>query len=176
MGTESISRGRNSENSTILPSKNGLGVIITDPQERGRFLRFAFVGAIGFIVDFGVFNLLVNLAHVPAVWAQVVSFTAAVISNFLWNRYWTYPDSRSKAISHQVVQFLVISFIGLGIRTPLFAWLEKILDQAFNRMLPRNFPLTSTFVGHNVALMIVVFIVMMWNFFANRYWTYNDVS
>lgn len=151
-------------------------MIITDPQERGRFLRFAVVGAIGFVVDFGVFNLLVNLAHVPAVWAQVISFTAAVVSNFLWNRYWTYPDSRSKAISHQLVQFGVISAIGLGIRTPLFAWLEKVLAQTFNRILPANFPLTTTFMGHNAALAVVVLVVMMWNFFANRFWTYNDVS
>ncbi len=151
-------------------------MIITDPKERGRFLRFAFVGAVGFVVDFGIFNLLVNLAHVPAVYAQVVSFTAAVVSNFLWNRYWTYPDSRSKKISRQLVQFGVISIIGLAIRTPLFAWLEKEFNQVFTRMLPPGFPLSSTFLGHNLALVIVVLVVMMWNFFANRFWTYNDVS
>lgn len=77
-------------------------MIITDPQERGRFLRFAVVGIIGAVVDFGTFNLLVNLAHIPAVWASIASFTAAVVSNFIWNRFWTYPDSRSKSISRQV--------------------------------------------------------------------------
>jgi putative flippase GtrA len=150
--------------------------IITDPQERGRFLRFALVGVIGAVVDFGTFNLLVNLAHMVAVWASMVSFTAAVISNFLWNRFWTYPDSRSKAIKNQVAQFALVSVIGLGIRTPLFAWMEKVLVQAFSKNLPANFPLSSTFLGHNVSLAIAVLVVMMWNFFANRYWTYNDVS
>jgi putative flippase GtrA len=28
----------------------------------------------------------------------------------------------------------------------------------------------------NVTLAIAVGIVMLWNFFINRYWTYNDVS
>ncbi len=151
-------------------------MIITDPQERGRFLRFAVVGIIGAVVDFGTFNLLVNLAHVVAVIASMCSFTAAVISNFVWNRYWTYPDSRTKAVSGQVAQFALVSGIGLAIRTPLFAWLENVLDHSFSRIVPANFPLSSTFLGHNMALAIAVLVVMMWNFFANRYWTYNDVS
>lgn len=151
-------------------------MILTNPQERGRFLRFAMVGVIGAIVDFGTFNLLVHLTTIPAVMASVVSFTAAVISNFMWNRFWTYPDSRSKAVSKQVVQFLVVSLVGLIIRTPLFAFLEKELVPIFTRSLPRGFFLTGTFVGHNVALAIAVLVVMMWNFFANRFWTYNDVS
>lgn len=151
-------------------------MIITNPQERGRFLRFAMVGIIGAVVDFGTFNFLVNLAHVTAVYASVVSFTAAVISNFLWNRFWTYPDSRSKAVSKQVAQFILVSMVGLAIRTPLFAWLEKICIQNFNRLLPANFSLSSTFLGHNFALAVAVIVVMMWNFLANRFWTYNDVS
>jgi putative flippase GtrA len=151
-------------------------MIITDPQERDRFLRFAVVGTIGAIVDFGTFNLLVNLAGMIAVWASVCSFGAAVVSNFLWNRFWTYPDSRSKKVSKQIAQFIVVSLIGLGIRTPLFAWLEQVLTRLCANMLPKNFFLSSTFVGHNIALGIAVVVVMMWNFYANRLWTYNDIQ
>ena len=74
-------------------------MIITNQQERTRFFRFLVVGGIGFIVDFGTFNLLVAVFDVPAVLASVLSFAAAIVSNFIWNRYWTYPDSRSKRIS-----------------------------------------------------------------------------
>jgi putative flippase GtrA len=151
-------------------------MIVANKQERDRFLRFAFVGVVGAVVDFGTFNLLVRFTRIASVWASVISFTAAVISNFLWNRFWTYPDSRSKKVSNQVFQFIIVSLIGLGIRTPLFAWLEKILVDNFNTMLPKGFFLTGTFVGHNTALAIAVLVVMMWNFFANRYWTYNDVQ
>jgi putative flippase GtrA len=35
--------------------------------------------------------------------------------------------------------------------------------------------LTTEFMGHNGALAIAVLVVMMWNYFVNRYWTYNDV-
>jgi putative flippase GtrA len=150
-------------------------MIVSDPQERGRFLRFAAVGAMGAFVDFGTFNLLVNLIHIPAVWASVLSFTAAVISNFIWNRFWTYPDSRTKQVSRQIFQFTIVSVIGLAIRTPLFAWLEKALVRSLTIILPKTFFLSSVFLGHNIALAIAILVVMMWNFFANRFWTYNDI-
>lgn len=176
MGTENISGRGDTANGAVLQAKNGIGVIFTNPKERERFLKFAVVGIIGAVVDFGVFNLLTSLTPVPAVIASVCSFTCAVISNFLWNRYWTYPDSRSKNVARQMVQFGLINLIGLGIRTPLFAWLEKVLVRAGERYLPSGFFLTPKFVGHNVALAIAVLVVMLWNFIANRYWTYNDVS
>ena len=154
-------------------------MIITNSKERVRFFKFAFVGVIGFIVDFGTFNLLSHVFGVNPVVSTMISFTLALISNFLWNRYWTYPDSRSKKVSNQVAQFGFINLIGLGIRTPLFAWLSPRVVQLFSRMtLPHSLPsfISYTFIGNNFSLAIVVLIVMLWNFFANRFWTYSDVS
>lgn len=150
-------------------------MILQNGQERTRFLRFAMVGAIGAVVDFGIFNILTQLTHLPAVWASVISFTAAVASNFLWNRFWTYPDSRTKKVSQQVGQFLLISLIGLGIRTPLFVYLEKFLIRFLAGLVPKNFVVSNIFIGHNLALAAAVLVVMMWNFYANRLWTYNDI-
>jgi putative flippase GtrA len=155
-------------------------VIFTNPKERKRFFKFAFVGVTGSVVDFGVFNLLASVFKVNAVTASVISFILGVINNFLWNRFWTYPDSRGKAVTSQMVQFGLINVIGLAIRTPLFAWLEKILIANLSPIIPSDgflIPmLNPTFVSHNLALAIAILIVMFWNFFANRFWTYNDVS
>lgn len=151
--------------------------IITNPKERTRFFRFAMVGIIGAVVDFGTFNLLTNFADFSAVWASVISFIAAIISNFTWNRYWTYPDSRSKPIGRQLIQFSVVSIIGLVIRTPLIALLEPLFNRIFSgfEFLPISF-LTAEFLANNLALAIAVVVVMFWNFFINRYWTYSDVE
>jgi putative flippase GtrA len=149
--------------------------IISDRHERSRFLRFAVVGAVGAVVDFGSYTILHNLLGITAVLASVLSFTAAIISNFTWNRLWTYPDSRSKPVSKQLVQFSVVSFVGLAIRTPMFALLVEPLNQLFS-MLPSIPFLPDDFLGDKVALAIVVIVVMFWNFFANRYWTYSDVD
>jgi len=150
--------------------------ILYNPRERARFLRFAVVGAFGADIDFGTFNLLNGLFGVPAVWASVLSFTAAVVSNFTWNRYWTYPDSRSKRISRQLVEFSIISLIGLAIRTPLFAVMDRMLNNLFVLFDVSVLGLGADFLSHNLALAIAVIVVMFWNFFVNRYWTYNDVK
>ena len=150
--------------------------IMTNPQERTRFLRFAVVGIVGAVVDFGIFNLLSGVFGVQAVLASVISFIAAIINNFVWNRYWTYPDSRSKPVLKQLAIFSLISLTGLLIRTPLFAFLEDKLTHLFLSLsISTSGFLTAEFLGHNLALAIAVIVVMFWNFFVNRYWTYNDV-
>ena len=148
---------------------------LTNKNERRRFLRFLAVGVIGAVIDFGTFNLLTNVTTILPVVASVISFSAAVTSNFLWNRYWTYPDSRTKHVGHQVAQFFIINIIGLLIRTPLFALLEpRMIDLA--KKYASQAPLSSTSIGHNLSLAAAVGVVLLWNFFANRYWTYSDVS
>lgn len=139
-------------------------------------MRFAVVGIFGAIVDFGVANLLTNAFHTSIVLAGTVSFIAAIINNFLWNRYWTYPDSRSKPIVRQLMMFTMVSVMGLLIRVPTLAILEPRV-YALIVSLPIEFPLlTPRQIADNVTLAIAVLIVMFWNFFVNRYWTYNDVE
>jgi putative flippase GtrA len=154
-------------------------------REAKRFMKFAVVGAIGAIVDFGTFNILNGLLGLWSVLASMMSFSAAVTSNFIWNRFWTYPDSRSKHLRHQVSQFAVVSLIGLAIRTPLFAAVESPaidltqrwqLVKAAGRLLGLSGTLDPTMVGRNLALATAVVVVMMWNFGINRLWTYGDVS
>jgi putative flippase GtrA len=150
--------------------------IVTDPRERGRFLRFAVVGVIGAVVDFGIANLLDHGLGAPLVVAGTISFLCAVISNFVWNRYWTYPDSRTKPLSRQFYQFSVVSILGLGSRVPLLAFLEKPIFRLISS-LPFRIPFFSIeFLSANITLAIAVLVVMLWNFFVNRYWTYNDVD
>lgn len=152
--------------------------IITDPRERTRFFRFAVVGTIGAVIDFGVMNLLVILFSFPLVIAGTVSFIAAIISNFSWNRYWTYPDSRSKSLFRQLAEFSVVSVLGLLIRIPTLVILEPLVFRsvslvALDMSSLINIPLKV--ISDNITLAITIVIVLFWNFFVNRYWTYNDV-
>ena len=151
--------------------------IVTNSRERTRFLRFATVGVIGAVVDFGTFNLLTTYVGLTAVVASVFSFIAAVISNFTWNRFWTYPDSRSKPLGRQLIQFSIVSLMGLMIRTPIIAILEPLFTRLFTQFafLPIVF-ITAELLADNLALAIAVVVVMFWNFFINRYWTYGDIT
>ncbi len=170
-----------------------------NPKEAERFFKFMVVGAIGFVVDFGLFNLLIEPFHqllsvgaplfnmlvgrgldpsfvvtLAPTFAGTISFIAAIISNFLWNRYWTYPDSRSKSTRRQFVMFLLVSLAGILIRVPIITFLHEPLTNLFS-LVPILVPYAVR-LGENAALAISVIIVLFWNFFANRYWTYSDVE
>ncbi len=147
---------------------------ITDKNERARFLKFSAVGVIGFFVDAGIFNICRSVFEIKPEVASAISFTAAVISNFLFNRFWTYPDSRSKPISKQIGQFFIVNVIGLAIRTWVLLMIIEPLYEFFGNLADK-YQIDPIVFGDNTALIIVVGIVLFWNFFINRYWTYNDV-
>lgn len=136
-----------------------------------RFFRFGVVGAVGSVIDFGVFNLLASGLGLSAVLSSVISFSLAVVNNFIWNRAWTFSETRHQPVAKQLTQFVIVSLAGLAIRTPLFAWLEKLLIPLAGKYTPNL--LTPTIVGHNLALAIVIGVVMLWNYFANKYWTFR---
>jgi putative flippase GtrA len=160
-------------------------------KEVERFLKFAIVGIIGAIVDFGVLNLLQATALRPhgsdldlkVKLATGIAFTAAVTSNFIWNRYWTYPDSRTRPIQRQLFQFFVVNTIGLLFRIWFVSTLFEPLGNVGVDILQSLGLADDTFtaastkqLGTNIAQFFAVWIVMLWNYFVNRYWTYNDVE
>ncbi len=149
--------------------------IINNPLERTRFLKFMAVGTFGAVVDFGVANLLSHFADMPLVYAGTISFTCAVISNFIWNRYWTYPESRSRRIHHQLGMFFLVNVAGVAIRIPILHYLEPWL-LSYLKVASLPLALSPDFIARNVTLAVAVGVVMLWNFFVNRYWTYNDVD
>ncbi len=144
-------------------------------SEKERFIKFSIVGFSGTLVDFGVFNLLTTVFLLPTILSSIVSFIAAVFNNFFWNRNWTYPESKKMSFSGQFTKFGLVSLAGLAIRTPIFSWLEKPLIQ-FSIKTWKAIPLDPVTIGHNLALGIVIVIVLFWNYFANKYWTYKQIK
>jgi putative flippase GtrA len=150
--------------------------VLSNQRERMRFFRFLVVGCFGAVVDFGIENILHRIFGVPYVWAGTISFICAILSNFFWNRYWTYPDSRSKPIIQQLFQFSLVNVSGLIIRLPILWLLEPLITNFFYGLPGQFLFLPPDVLGENVTLAIAVGVVLFWNFFINRYWTYNDVN
>lgn len=149
--------------------------VLNNSVERVRFLKFMAVGAFGALVDFGIANLLSHFFDMPLVFAGTISFACAVISNFIWNRYWTYPESRSRPLAHQLGMFVAVNVAGVAIRIPILHFVEPSLFIFFRASLIGE-SISPEFIARNITLAIAVGIVMLWNFFVNRYWTYNDVE
>ena len=150
-------------------------MILNDNKERTRFLKFATVGAVGSVVDFGVMNLITRLLAWRLVYAGGVSFFCAVINNFMGNRFWTYPESRSRHLLHQLGMFVVVNAAGIAIRIPILHYIEPPMAGAFEGMAHLSSG-SAEFLAKNATLAFAIGVVMIWNFFINRYWTYNDIE
>lgn len=145
-------------------------------KEVTRFFKFAVVGTIGAVVDFGILYLLHAVMGWPLALSNTISFTCAVVSNFTWNRYWTYPDSRTKPITAQLGQFFIVNIAGWAINTGILLLLEGPMTNAAGSLAFVNTATLAHRLGYNAAKVFATGVVMFWNFFINRVWTYNDVD
>ena len=150
-------------------------MMLVQDKERVRFLKFASVGALGSVIDIGIANLLTHLLNMRLVYAGSISFICAVFSNFTLNRYWTYPDSRSRPLMHQLGMFFLVNSVGIGIRVPILHFVEPFMAREFESLVHLSHA-TAESLAKNATLILAIGVVMMWNFFVNRYWTYNDID
>lgn len=147
-----------------LPLLSRLG-LDQRPQELRRFLKFATVGAIGMVVDLTVLNVMHKLVGLPLLVANSISFTTAVASNFTWNRLWTFPESRQRPILSQLGQFALVNVLGLAINN-LVLW---VVFQLIKGFVPDP-------LNYNLAKISAIGVVLFWNYFVNRFWTYRGIE
>lgn len=150
-------------------------------REFGRFLKFATVGSFGAIIDYGLLNLLILGVGLPKYVANCFSFTAAVLSNFVWNRLWTFPESRCRPIGPQLALFAFINVIGLGINQLIFLsmdhyvlgvggiWAPTVADLAV------AVGISHVVLAYNLSKACATIVALFWNFGGNRLWTYKGL-
>ena len=144
----------------------------SNKKEVKRFAKFAIVGAAGSITDFTILNVLVQFFGAALVVANTFSFTAAVIQNFSLNRLWTFPESQSRRAGGQLLQFVGVSVIGLGINQLVFLTIHHLLEALWIA----NFGADLGFlISYNFAKLFAIGVVLFWNFTANRLWTYRGL-
>jgi putative flippase GtrA len=136
----------------------------THPKEFSRFVKFAIVGAIGAAIDFGLLNLMRRIFGWHLLWANTLSVSVAIISNFVWNRLWTYPESRNRKKRKQLPQFVLVNLIGLIINNLIVLGVHLLLIQHFSEIL-----------SDNLAKAVAIGVVLFWNFGVNRLWTYRGL-
>lgn len=133
--------------------------------ERVRFLRFLAVGASSTIIDFALLTILKRFGLSTLV-ANTISYSAGIVNGFVWNYLWTFADSRSKNFWQQFAQFALISLAGLLLSNFLILLLE----------IPLGRMLSKPEMGYLPAKVVATSVVVIWNFIANRVWTFNDVE
>ena len=132
-------------------------------QEVTRFVRFLTVGAVGTLLDFSILTLL-KLAGMPTLFANSLSFTAGLLNNFTWNRLWTFGNTIKADWRKQLVQFTLVSLVGLVLNNMIVLSLESMLGTL----------LSQPEWGYLPAKVIATGVVVFWNYFANRTWTFKN--
>ncbi|MCR4829218.1 MAG: GtrA family protein [Bacteroidales bacterium] len=123
-----------------------------------RFLRFCVVGVSGTAVDFGLTWFFKEIVKVPKFLANTIGFVCAATSNYFLNRIWTW-NSDNPNVGTEYLKFFIVSLLGLGLNT-LILWL-------CNEKLKLNFYFSKV---------LATGVVMLWNFFANNFFTFAAVA
>ncbi len=137
------------------------------PEVR-RFIKFAIVGAFGALVDYTVLFVLHFAFGMPEEYANLISVTCAIISNFTWNRLWTFPESQDHAVHTQFGQFATVNLIGLAIN-------EVVLLTTNHWVFEPVFPGNEK-ISLGLAKACAIAVVLFWNFGANRITTYRHIK
>ncbi len=101
-----------------------------------EILKFGAVGAIAFVIDVGLFNLLTT-----GLWpgdgsppldghekiAKITSASLAILWAWLGNRYWTFRHRRQATPIRELVTFVVMNLIGLAIAVVCLAISHDLL-------------------------------------------------
>ena len=84
-----------------------------------ELVRFGAVGAVGFVIDVGLFNLLAFGPWAPLsgrpLPAKVLSVAVATIATWVGNRTWTFRHRRARSAPRELALFALFSVAGLVI-------------------------------------------------------------
>ena len=91
-----------------------------------QLVRFATVGASGYVVNLATFAFALHVVGIDYRVAAVLAFLVALTNNFTWNRMWTFR-ARDGHAGFQAARFFVVSLVAFGLS---FAVLQVLVDGA----------------------------------------------
>ena len=121
-----------------------------------RFVQFGLVGASGVLVNTVLLYVLAEVGALNHLLAAALATEAAIISNFLFNNYWTFGDVKRKiSWMRRAPQYNFIALGGLLISVAVLAALTYLLGFYY---------LFANFFAIGAG--------MIWNYAVNRRWTW----
>lgn len=130
---------------------------------------FAGVGAIAFIIDTGIFNLLTHgpgtlLGHKP-VTAKIIAGAIATLFAWVGNRYVTFAEHRARSNQwRELLQFIIANVIGLAIASVCLAFSRYILH------------LDSALADNIAANVVGLGLGTAFRYFAYKFWVFKPAA
>lgn len=121
-----------------------------------QFLKFGVVGAIAFLIDYGVLMLLSQVIGVNPVISASISFVVSVVFNYVASMHYVFTRRDDISRRREFTIFVILSAIGLVIN-------EIIMVIGVNVLGDSALMVTIT-------KLFATAIVMVWNFVSRKKW------
>lgn len=129
----------------------------SNPDPRRLFVRFAGVGALATSVHYLLLVALVESGLAGPVAATVWGYLAGALVGYAANRRYTFASRVRHSVG--LPRFLIVAAVGLALNATLMAWMTGSLE-----------------IHYLVAQVVATVLVLLWNFAANRLWTFGDTG
>lgn len=121
-----------------------------------QFLKFGVVGAIAFLIDYGVLMLLSQVIGMDPVISASISFVVSVVFNYVASMHYVFTRRDDISRRREFTIFVILSAIGLVIN-------EIIMVIGVNVLGDSALMVTIT-------KLVATAIVMVWNFVSRKKW------
>ena len=143
-----------------------------------QFIKFAIVGVINTVVDFGVLNVLIFFTGVASGIGfslfKGISFLAAVGNSYILNKSWTFKD-KSGNDTKKIVDFLFVSVVGLLINVGAASLIVNGFDPVEFIIVPASKVLgyfgmfiSIEQIWSNIGALIATAVSLIWNFYGYK--------
>jgi putative flippase GtrA len=134
-----------------------------------QFAKFILVGGLNFLIDMAVLNFFVFYTGLAAGLAQsgfkAVSFSAAVVNSYFWNKFWTFRRESSKNAGKEFLQFIVVSVVGFGVNL-------AVNYAAVNMVAPFAGIQEKTWA--QVGALVAAVAALFWNFIGYKFIVFEE--
>jgi putative flippase GtrA len=128
--------------------------------------RFLLVGALGTLIDVGLFSLFHLRLGLPVLLANTLSYTAGMINNFSLDRAWAFADQPRKQAALQFAQFTLVSLSALALNDLVVGVLTPPLTARLN----------GAGAGALLAKVCATAVGLLWNFAGSSRWVFKGRS
>ena len=129
---------------------------------RREFGKFFSVGALGYVVGVGGFNLLVHTQNAPfkekPLTGSILSGAASILVAYIGNRHWTWKDRKRSGARREVTLFFIINGITLTFGVICLAVSRYVLN--LDSALADN--ISANFIGVGLGTIF-------------RFWSYRTI-
>lgn len=143
-----------------------------------QFIKFGVVGVSNTAVDWIVYYivagyLITSVSAKPTV--KAISFLVAVLNSYLWNTIWTFKKEYNQSVKNSdsakksiFFKFVIVSLIGWGVNYIVFRYILN--NFTFNDLEVLGKTISAQDLYPLIAASAAA---VIWNFFANKLWTYK---